>query len=61
MSDALSFRPLSVLGYAIDINLLGSHAWGLVWLLAQKTTDDNMIDKIKRCVGQMKKAHKMRM
>jgi hypothetical protein len=61
MSEALSFRPLSVLGYAIDTNLLGAHGWGRVRVLAQKTTDDKMLDKIKRRVGQMEKAQKMRM
>jgi hypothetical protein len=47
MSDALSFRPLSVLGYAIDNNLLGAHGWGRVRVLAQKTSDNKMLDKIK--------------
>jgi hypothetical protein len=47
MSEALSFRPLSVLGYAIDNNLLGAHGWSRVRVLAQKTTDDKMLDKIK--------------
>jgi hypothetical protein len=61
MSDALSFRPLSVLRYAIDNNLLGAHGWSHVRVLAQKTSDDTMLDKIKRRVGQMEKAHKMRM
>jgi hypothetical protein len=61
MSNALTFKPLSVLGYAIDNNLLGAHGWSRVWILAQKTSDDNMLDKIKRRVGQMEKAHKMRM
>jgi hypothetical protein len=61
MSDPLTFRPLSVLGYAIDNNLLESHGWSCVWILVQKTSDDKMLDKIKRRVGQMEKAHKMRM
>jgi hypothetical protein len=61
MYEALSFRPLSVLGYAIDNNLLGDHGWGRVRVLAQKISDDKMLDKIKRCVVQMEKAHKMRM
>jgi hypothetical protein len=53
MSQALSLRPLSVIGYAIDNNLLGAHGWGRVRVLAQKTSEDKMLDKIKRCVGQM--------
>jgi hypothetical protein len=61
MNEALSFIPLSVLRYAIDNNLFGAHGWGRVRVLAQKTMDDKMIDKIKRRVGQMEKAHKMRM
>jgi hypothetical protein len=47
VSKALSFRPLSVLGYAIDNNLLRAHGWGRVRVLAQKTTEDKMLDKIK--------------
>jgi hypothetical protein len=61
MSEALSFRPLLVLGYAINSNLLGAHGWSRVRVLAQKTSDDKMLEKIKRRVGQMEKAHKMRM
>jgi hypothetical protein len=61
MSEALSFIPLSILGYAIDNNLLGAHGRSRVWVLAQKTSDDRMLEKIKRRVGQMEKAHKMRM
>jgi hypothetical protein len=61
MSEALSFRPLSVLGYAIDNNLLGAHGWSRVWVPAQKTSDNRMLEKIKRRVGQMEKAHKIRM
>jgi hypothetical protein len=61
MSEALSFRPLSFIGYAIDNNLLGAHGRGSVRVLAQKTSDNNMLVKIKRRVGQMEKAHKMRM
>jgi hypothetical protein len=61
MSEALSCRPLSFLGYAIYNNLLGAHGWSRVWVLAQKTSDDKMLDKIKRRVGQMEKAHKVRM
>jgi branched-subunit amino acid transport protein len=53
MSEALSFIPLSVLGYAIDNNLLGAHGWSRVQVLAQKTPDDRMLEKIKRRVGQM--------
>jgi hypothetical protein len=61
MYEALTFRTLSVLGYAIDNNLLGAHGWSRVRILAQKTSDDKMLDKIKGCLGQMEKAHKMRM
>jgi hypothetical protein len=61
MSEALAFRPLSVHGYAIDNNLLGAHGWSHVKILAQKTSDDKMLHKIKRRVGQMEKAHTMRM
>jgi hypothetical protein len=61
MSEAFSFRPLSVLGYAIDNNLLGAHGLSCVRVLAQKTSDDKMLDKIKRRVGQMEKAQKMKM
>jgi hypothetical protein len=61
MSEALSFIPLSVLGYAIDNNMLGAHGWSHVWVLAQHTSDDKMLEKIKRRMGQMEKAHKMRM
>jgi hypothetical protein len=61
MSEALTFRPLSVLGYAINNNLLGAHGWSHVRILAQKTSDDKMLEKIKRHVGHMEKAHKMRM
>jgi hypothetical protein len=61
MSEALIFRPLSVIGYAIYNNLLGAHGWSHVRILAQNTSDDKMIDKIKRRVGQMEKSHKMRM
>jgi hypothetical protein len=53
MSEALSFRPLSDLGYAIVNNMLGSHGWSRVRVLAQNTSDDSMLEKIKRCVGQM--------
>jgi hypothetical protein len=61
MSKALSCRPLSFLGYAIYNNLLGAHGWNHVRVLAQKTSDNKMLDKIKRRVGQMEKAHKVRM
>jgi hypothetical protein len=61
MSEALVFRPQSVLGYAIDNNLLGSHGWSRVRILAQKTSDEKMLDKIRRRVVQMEKAHKIRM
>jgi hypothetical protein len=60
MSEALSFRPLSVLGYAIDNNLLVAHGWSRVRVLAQKTLDDKMLDRIKMHVVQMEKAHKVR-
>jgi hypothetical protein len=42
-------------------NLLGAHGLSYVRILAQKTSDDKMLDKIRRRVGQMEKAHKMRM
>jgi hypothetical protein len=61
MSDALAFRTQSVLRYAIINNLLGAHGWSRVWILAQKTSGNNMFDNIRRLVGQMEKAHKMRM
>jgi hypothetical protein len=61
MYEALPCRPLSVLGYAIYNNLLGDHGWNRVRVLAQKTSDDKMLHKIKRRVGQMEKAHKVRM
>jgi hypothetical protein len=61
MADGLSCRPLSVLGYAIYNNLLGAHGWSRVRVLAKKTSDDKMLDKIKRRVGHMEKAHKVSM
>jgi hypothetical protein len=61
MSEAFLFRPQSVLGYAIYNNLLGAHGLSRVRVLAQKTSDNKMLDKIKRRVGQMGKAHKVRM
>jgi hypothetical protein len=61
ISDALTFRPQSVLGYAIDNNLLGAHRRSRIRILAQKTSDNKMLDKIRRRVGQMEKAHKIRM
>jgi hypothetical protein len=61
MSEALPFRPQSVLGYDIDNNLLGAHGWSRVHILAQKISDDKMFDKIRRRVGKMEKAHKLRM
>jgi hypothetical protein len=61
MYEALTFRPLSVLGYAINNNLLGAHGWSRVRILAQKTSDNKMLDKIKRRVGHMEKANKMKM
>jgi hypothetical protein len=61
MYEALAFIHQSVLGYDIYNNLLGAHGWSRVRILAQKTLDDNMLDKIRRRMGQMKKANKMRM
>jgi hypothetical protein len=61
MSDDMTFRPLSFIGYAINNNLLGAHGWSCVRILAQKTSGDNMLDNLKMRVGQMEKAHKMRM
>jgi hypothetical protein len=61
MSESLAFRPKSVLEYVIDNNLLGAHGWSRICILAQKTLNDKMLDKIKRWVGQMEKAHKIRM
>jgi hypothetical protein len=58
MSEAFLFRPQSVLGYAIYNNLLGAHGWSRVRVLAQKTSDNKMLDKIKRRVGQMKRPTK---
>jgi hypothetical protein len=61
MSEALAFIPHSVFGYAIATNLLGTHGWIRVRIVAQKTSDNKMLDKIRRCVGQIEKAQKMRM
>jgi hypothetical protein len=61
MADDLAFRPQSVLGYAINNNLLGAHGWSRVRILVQKTSDKKMLEKIRRRVGQMEKAHKMGM
>jgi hypothetical protein len=61
MSEDLAFIPQSVIGYAIDNNLLGAHGWSHVRILVQKTLDDKMLDKIRRHVGQMKKSNKIRM
>jgi hypothetical protein len=47
--------------YAIDNNLLGAHGWSRVWILAQKTSYNKILDNIRRRVGQMEKAHKMSM
>jgi hypothetical protein len=60
MSEALSCRPLSDIGYAIYKNLLVAHGWSRVRVLAQKTLDDKMLDKIKRRVEQMEKSHKVK-
>jgi hypothetical protein len=61
MYESLSCRPLSVLGYVIYNNLLGTHGWSPVRVLAQTNSDDKMLDKIKRRMRQMKKAHKVGM
>jgi hypothetical protein len=61
MYEALAFITQPVLGYAIDSNLLGAHVWSRVQIIVQKTMDDKMLDKIRSRVGQMEKAHKMRM
>ena len=61
MTEALSISPKAVMGYAIDNNLLGAHGWGRVRVLVQKTSDEKMLDKIKRRVGQLEKAAKARM
>jgi hypothetical protein len=61
MSDALSFRTLLLLVYAVDNNLLGTHGWSRERVLEQKTSDDRILEKIKRRVGQMEKVHNMRM
>jgi hypothetical protein len=61
LSEALTFIPQSVLRYAIDNNLLDTHGWSRVRILAQKTSDIKMLDKIRRRGGQIKKAHKLRM
>jgi hypothetical protein len=49
------------MGYTIDNNLLEAHGWSRVWVLVQKISDDKMLDKIKRWVGQLEKAHRNRM
>jgi hypothetical protein len=61
MSESLAFRPKSVWEYAIENNLLGAHGWSRVCILAQKTSDDKMLEKIKRRVGQIENSHKIRM
>jgi hypothetical protein len=53
MYEALALRPQSVLGRAIDNNLLGAHGWSSVRILAQKTSNDKILYKIRRHVGQM--------
>jgi hypothetical protein len=50
MYEALTFRTQSVLGYAIENNLLGAHGWSCVRILSQKTSYNKMLDKIRRCV-----------
>jgi hypothetical protein len=45
-----------VLGYAIDNNLLEAHGWSRVCVRAQKTSDDKIIDKIRRQMGQLENA-----
>jgi hypothetical protein len=59
MYEALPFIPQSFLGYAIDKNILGSHGWSHVRILAQKTSDYKMLNKIKRRVGQMENSNKI--
>jgi hypothetical protein len=44
----------------MDNNLLGAHGWSRIRILAQKILDDKMLENIRRRVGQMEKAHKMR-
>ena len=61
MSEALVFNPKAVLGYAIDNNLLEAHGWRRVRVLAQNTSDDKMLAKIRRRVGQLEKAARERM
>jgi hypothetical protein len=61
MSEALAFGPKAVLRYAIDDNLLEAHGWSLVRVLVHKTSYDKMLDKIRRRVGQLEKAHRVRM
>jgi hypothetical protein len=61
ISEALVFNPKAVLGYAIDNNLLEDRGWSLVCVFSQKTSDDKMLDKIRRRVGQLEKAAQERM
>jgi hypothetical protein len=61
MSEALAFKHKSVWGYAIDNNLLEAHGWSRVCILVHNTSDDKMLDKIRRRVGQLKNAHKIRL
>jgi hypothetical protein len=41
------------MGYDIDNNILESHGWSRVHILAQKTLYDKMLSKIRRQVGQL--------
>jgi hypothetical protein len=61
MSESLIFRPKSIWECAIDNNLLWAHGWSRVHIFAQKTSDDKMLNNIKRRVGQMEKSQKIRM
>jgi hypothetical protein len=56
----LTLRPKSVLGYAIYNNLFEAHGWTRVHVLAQNTSEGKMSDKIRRRVGKLEKAHKIR-
>jgi hypothetical protein len=60
VSEALAFIPESVMGYAIDNNLLEAHGWSQVWFLVQKTSDNKFFNEIKSQVGQLEKDHRER-
>ena len=53
LKQVLVFDKKAVMGYAIDNNLLDCHGWKSVRRLVQKTTDDNLISRSKRRVGQL--------